>query len=328
MELTVGVDIGATRLRACLGDDSGKILARTSEPSSRDDSKTALSEQIETCISRLLHEYGSSTAKRTGIATVGPLDRKGGITNSANFPKVGFVPLVKPVLEAFGGEVVLINDCSAAAIAEKEVGRGRGFDNFVYLTLSTGIGAGVFVDGNLLVGKDGNAHEIGHLVIDVGGRLTCGCGKPGHWEAYCSGRNIPRLASLVLGGEEAHRVGSLSSAEIFRLAKSGDVGCSRVISEVGRLNAAGFAGVVDAYDPELIVVGGSVALNNSEQVLTPIMDGIAAFARNGVPRVVMTELGEESVLMGALLAALHANEYPGLGPWTFASSQRFTTGKK
>jgi glucokinase len=326
MRLTAGVDIGATRLRVALGDDMGRILTKTSEPSSRRASTEALAAQVESCISQLLKEQGASGLRRLGLATTGPLDKRGGITDPANLPKVGFVPLVKPLQDALGGDVVLLNDCSAAALAEKEVGRGRGFDNFVYLTLSTGIGAGVFVDGHLLVGKDGNAHEVGHLVIDAGGRLLCGCGKPGHWEAYCSGRNMPRLSSLVLEGEDAHRVGALSSAGIFKLAKEGDEACGRVVREVGRLNAVGCASVTDAYDPELIVVGGSVALHNPEEMLEPIRKGIADYARNSAPQVLLTDLGEEAVLMGALLAALRVDGYPELRPWTFTDPN--VTGKR
>jgi glucokinase len=323
MDLTAGVDIGATQVRVALGDESGKILAKITEPSTRARSKAALGEQIESCISRLLGKQGASGLKRVGLATTGPLDRRGGITNPANFPKMGFIPLVRPLLDWFGGEVVLINDCSAAAVAEREVGAGRGFDSFVYLTFSTGIGAGVFVDGHLLVGKDGNAHEVGHMVIDCGGRLVCGCGKPGHWEAYCSGQSIPKLASLILDTEEARRVGALTSAEVFRGARSGDLSCYKVVQEVGRLNAIGVASVVDVYDPELIVVGGSVALSNPEEVLGPIRDGVRNFARNRVPQVRLTEHGADVVLSGALLSALLVDDYPELRPWSYSSARKF-----
>jgi len=317
LDATVGVDIGATTLRVAIGDSRGRILARTSSPTTKKATSEALADQVACAISELLEKSGTSRPGRIGIATTGPLDRRGGIVNPANLPKVGFVPLVDPLLEEFGREVVLTNDCVAAAIAEKELGLGRGFDNFVYVTLSTGIGAGVFVDGHLLLGKDGNAHEVGHIVLDPAGRLRCGCGKPGHWEAYCSGRNIPRLAPVILGEGEAERVSALSSTDIFKLAAKGDPGCAKVVQEVGRLNAAGFASIVDVYDPELIVVGGSVALNNPRQVLGPIEDLTEDYARNRVPPVRMTELGEDAVLKGALLAALHSASYPELGPWTF-----------
>ena len=318
MDCIAGVDIGATRLRVALGDGAGKILAKASERSSQRASQTALVEQAKESLSRLLKEHGSPRLRCIGVASTGPLDRRGGIVEPANLPKLGFMPLARPLIETFGSDVLLINDCSAAAVAEKEVGLGKGFDNLAYVTLSTGIGAGVFVDGHLLVGKDGNAHEVGHMVIDREQRLVCGCGRAGHWEAYCSGRNIPRLAPLVLDdATDARRVGALTSQQIFELSRSGDKACARVIREVGLLNAMGFANIVDVYDPELVVVGGSVALNNVDQVLGPIRERMSNLTRNRVPLVKLTEMGEDVVLSGALLAALHVADYHELKPWTY-----------
>jgi len=318
LDSVAGVDIGATRLRVALGDGSGKIVAKASERSSHRASRTALGEQVKESLSRLLKEHGSPRLRCIGVASTGPLDRRGGIVDPANLPKLGFVPLARPLIETFGSDVLLINDCSAAAVAEKEIGLGKGFDNLAYVTLSTGIGAGVFVDGRLLVGKDGNAHEVGHMVIDREQRLVCGCGKGGHWEAYCSGRNIPRLAPLLLDdAADARRVGALTSPQIFELSRGGDKACARVIREVGLLNAMGFANIVDVYDPELVVVGGSVALNNVDQVLGPIKERIGDLTRNRVPPVKLTEMGEDVVLSGALLAALHVADYHELKPWTY-----------
>jgi glucokinase len=318
MDSIAGVDIGATRLRVALGDGSGKIVAKASERSSQRASPTALGEQVIRSLSRLLREHGSPKLGCIGVASTGPLDKRGGIVDPANLPKTGFMPLAQPLIDTFGSDVLLINDCSAAAVAEKEVGLGKGFDNLVYVTLSTGIGAGVFVDGHLLVGKDGNAHEVGHMVIDLDGRLVCGCGRAGHWEAYCSGRSIPRLAPLVLDDVmEARRVRALTSPQIYELSRGGDKACARVVQEVGLLNAAGFATIVDLYDPELVIVGGSVALNNGDQVLSPIRERIGDLTRNRVPLLKLTEMGEDVVISGALLAALHVADYRELKPWTF-----------
>jgi glucokinase len=318
MDSIAGVDIGATRLRVALGDGSGKIVAKASERSSQRASPTALEEQVIRSLSRLLGEHGSPKLGCIGVASTGPLDRRGGIVDPANLPQTGFIPLARPLIDTFGSDVLLINDCSAAAVAEKEVGLGKGFDNLVYVTLSTGIGAGVFVDGHLLVGKDGNAHEVGHMVIDLEGRLVCGCGRAGHWEAYCSGRNIPRLAPLVLDdATEARRVGALTSLQIYELSRGGDKACASVVREVGLLNAMGFATIIDLYDPALVVVGGSVALNNGDQVLSPIRERIGDLTRNRVPILKLTEMGEDVVISGALLAALHVADYRELKPWTY-----------
>ena len=138
-----------------------------------------------------------------GVASIGPLDlKRGGIASPANLP-YRFIPLVKPLEEASGSKVALMNDANAAVLGERRFGAGKEHPDLVFITLSTGIGGGAIVDGHLLIGKDGNAAEIGHMVVDSEERLTCGCGRRGHWEAYCSGRNLPNLAALLAEGSDA-----------------------------------------------------------------------------------------------------------------------------
>jgi glucokinase len=318
MWAVAAVDIGATHLRVAVGDQKGEVICRHSEPSTHEISNVALSRQVKECLSKLLKSERLSGVRRIGVATTGPLDRRGGIRDPANLPQVGYVSIARPLAEAFGSDVVLLNDCTAAALAEHEEGAGRGIRNLVYVTLSTGIGAGVFVDGHMLLGKDGNAHEVGHCVIDSDLKLQCGCGKRGHWEAYCSGRNMPKVAALVAKDPVVvARVASLTAADIFRLAKKGDRPCKEVVKRVGLLNAMGFANLVDFYDPELIVVGGSVALKNPREILGPIRRHLGEFSRNRLPRVELTELGEDIVLRGALFAAIRGDSIPELAPWTY-----------
>jgi len=206
--------------------------------------------------------------------------------------------------------VYILNDCVTAVVGEHHFGIGKNIDNLVYITLSTGIGGGVYVDSHLLIGKDGNAHEIGHIVIDYEGRLVCGCGKRGHWEAYCSGKNIPNFVRLLLRdkAEKAEKSplfklaneGTLTAKDVFDAAKRGDSFAREVVKEIGRLNAIGFANVTNVYDPELITVGGSVALNNPKLVLEPIKRYINEYVINRPPRIEITPLGGDIVLLGAL----------------------------
>jgi len=197
-------------------------------------------------------------------------------------------------------------------------GLGASEENLVYITISTGIGGGVFVDGHLLLGKDGNAHEIGHMVIDYQGRLLCGCGKRGHWEAYCSGRNIPKYTRIIFEdqGWKSFSESLLSSytegdpnkittKDIYHGAQQGDKTCLEIVEEVGRLNAIGFANVVNVYDPSLITVGGAVALSNRNLVITPIKKSLNRYTINNPPIIEITPLGENIVLYGALAAAFN-----------------------
>lgn len=314
-DLGLAIDLGATRLRVCLGDRRGKILWRESRfmavPESVDDYVKQVVDEAREGMKRA----DPARVSGVGIASVGPLDlKKGGMASPANVP-YGFVPLVEPLRKATGKEVVLMNDANAAALGERNFGAGRGHENLVYVTISTGIGGGAIVDGHLLVGKDGNAAEIGHLVVDPAGRLICGCGRPGHWEAYCSGKGIPRLAMLLAGAEAREGAearlekmlglgrGPVDSASVLGAAARGNKFGARVAEEMGRLNSLGMADVVDMFDPSLITIGGGVALNNQELVLGPIRQLVPKNAINRVPEIVITPLGDDAGLIGALSLA-------------------------
>ncbi len=246
-----------------------------------------------------------------GVASFGPLDlRKGRMASPSNLPYED-VPIVEPLREALGARVVLMNDANAAALGERTYGAGKKDENLVYVTISTGIGGGAMVDGHLLSGKDGNAAEIGHLVVDSLGRLTCGCGRKGHWEAYCSGRNLPNFARVLAkedsGGSLENQLGiergRVDSATILRRAAEGNRFAVRVAGEMGKLNAVGIANTVNLYDPSLVTIGGAVALNNAELVLAPIRKLVPEYAINRPPRIILTPLGDDVGLLGALCLA-------------------------
>ncbi len=202
------IDIGATNIRVATGDESG-ISERITEAT--DKTRGALG--IVSQIIRMLKTLDLRGLKAIGVGSIGPLRiSEGCIVGAPNLP-FKEVPIVKPLEGEFKVPVRLINDCSAAALGEHVYGAGRGINNLVYVTLSTGIGGGAIVDGHLLQGKDGNAHEVGHLTIDPYSELTCGCGCRGHWEAYCGGMNIPNYARLLLRGREMERGPLLELAE-------------------------------------------------------------------------------------------------------------------
>lgn len=315
MGCTVGVDVGGTNVRVALGNSKGKIVTRLSERSDKLSGPQGISQQII----RMIHSLAPiRKIGYIGIGSAGPLDQnEGSIVNS---PHLGFdrIPLVKPLRREMKVPVYLTNDCVAGVIAEKEFGQGKGSPNLVYVTISSGIGAGVFVDNHLLVGKDGNAHEVGHITIDNTGKLMCGCGKNGHWEAYCGGANAsnfikyqfeskPRteIEASLLYKTSRGDLNKLSSEDLFTCARNGDKLALEMVEEMGRLNAIGFANVTNAYDPELITVGGAMALANSSLILKPIRRLIRQYSLNRIPAIRVTKLGEDIVLYGALLLEKH-----------------------
>ena len=170
-EFYVAVDVGATRIRVSYGNEKGlkeKIVEFTN--------KNQGPEGISTQIIRMIKELNVSRIAAIGIGSAGPLNIKTGqLVNAHNFP-FERISLVDPISKAFDKPVLLVNDCSAAVLGEHVFGAGKGLNNIVYITLSTGIGGGAIVDEHLLIGKDGNAVEIGHLTIDPNSSLICGCG--------------------------------------------------------------------------------------------------------------------------------------------------------
>jgi len=309
----IGVDLGATWVRVALSDEKGKIIEKVRERTDVSDEK-AISNQIARMVHSLCKKNSIAVANLmgVGIASAGPLDLKeGALINPTNLP-FDYVPLTKPIGEKLGIPAFLANDCTAAALGEKEFGAGKELNNIVYITIGTGIGGGAIVDGHLLLGKDGNAVEIGHLTIDCKGRLECGCGKRGHWEAYCSGRNIPNYIKMRLEeiDEELKRRSTLSkkaqlsSQDLFEAAKMGDKISLQLVEELGVLNAIGFANVINAYDPSLITVGGTVALKNEDFILPPIKRHVKDYTVNRLPEIVITPLGEDIGIYGGIAIVL------------------------
>ena len=301
------VDIGATNIRVAVGDEN-KLYSKRSEATDRLNGPEGIPRQI----ARMIRSFDVNPTS-IGIGSIGPLDvRRGAIGETPNFV-FKHIPIVEPLVVEFGVPVEIMNDCNAAVIGEHLYGAGRSIDNLFYVTLSTGLGGGAIVDGHPLGGKDGNAPEIGHITLDPNSELVCGCGCRGHWEAYCSGANMPNFARVLLRGMNLEGslmlkmvgwdLGKLTSETIFEAAKKKDKLASFIVGEVGKANAVGFADIVNAFDPELITVGGSIAINNSEMVLEPIRMGIDKHLINRKPEILITPLGADAVLYGGLAIA-------------------------
>jgi glucokinase len=310
----IGIDLGATNVRAVLSDSDGNFLSELREETDKE-SPNSLIDQIVQLVERAIEGVDLKDVERIGIGSVGPLDMKKGTISPTNI-HFKDIPLVDSLSTRFDLQVSLLNDCGAAALGEKWFGSAKEEKNFIYVTLSTGIGGGVYVDGRLLLGKDGNAAEIGHLTIDMDQRLRCGCGRMGHWEAYCSGANIPNFVRYYVAKKkgakspivEASGSGTLTSKYLFDRAKENDPFALDIVEEMGRYNAMGFADLINAYDPALITVGGSLALNNEDLVLGPIKKHVGEHAWNRLPMIELTPLGDDAVLYGAVALALHPDE--------------------
>ncbi|MBM5805116.1 MAG: ROK family protein [Candidatus Verstraetearchaeota archaeon] len=306
MGLAVGIDIGGTWIRVALGNSDAEILRRKSMPVDAR-SGASLLRQLESLI-RFVCAGDLSLVDGIGIGAAGRLNvREGTIVYSPNTSLRDVN--VKALEKRLRKPVTLLNDNVAAALAERSIGIGRGLDNLVYVGIGTGIGGGAVVDGRVLVGKEGNAHEMGHMIIDIEGRLECSCGGRGHWEAYTSGSGLPNFAKLLTERYGRNtpflkevRSQRIEAKDIFMAARRGDGFAKFVLEESANVNAMAFANLVDLYDPTVISVGGGVALKNPDLVIEPIADRLPKFAFNAPPAVVATPLREDAPLLGAILS--------------------------
>jgi len=312
MTYYAGVDLGASNVRAAVATEDATILGRDRRETPGGPTGIAVTEAVLSALRAASSKTGVDPGEiqAVGIGSIGPLDlAAGAIEDPANLPDaIETIPLVGPVTELVDTDAVYLhNDTNAGVIGERFFS-DRNPDDMVYLTISSGIGAGITVDGSVLAGWDGNAGEVGHMVVDPEGRRTCGCGRDGHWEAYCSGNSIPGYAALLAEGgthetELALEDPSVTAADVFAAAPD-DPLAEHVIERVAHWNALGIANLVHAFAPLVIYVGGAVTLHNESAVLDPIRDKVEELVMSNVPEIQLTTLGEDVVLRGAVASAL------------------------
>lgn len=311
MTYVAGLDIGATHVRAAIADGSGAIVAAVTRDTPQTDVGIEVTEGVLAGLRAAAAEAGIDLidVAAVGIGSIGPLDlTEGVLENPANLPAgIEIIPLVGPIRNAIGSDrVYLRNDATTGVVGERFYS-DRTPDNMVYLTISSGIGAGVIVDGTLVRGWDGNAAEVGHMVVDPQGRRTCGCGRPGHWEAYASGDNIPAYTRDLAGRLDFATDLPLddpdfSAADVYEAAD--DPLAAHVRDRVTQWNVIGVANVVHAYAPFVVAIGGSVALNNPGTVVDPLVEQVPERLLINVPEIRPTAFGNDVVLRGGIALAL------------------------
>ncbi len=306
----IAVDIGATHLRTGRISSSGRIgpIARENL---RDTCLTAddVTRSVVAAVGTLLGGQGTAPVKGIGIAAAGPLDlSSGAIVQSPNMP-FERIDITGPLGDAYGLPVYLLNDCAAGALAEVRFGPFRGTANLVYITMSSGIGAGVVVGGRLLAGHRGNAAEVGHMYVDTTYRLPCGCGGRGHWEAYASGTGIPaffrRWTETHLPEYPRHGLPS-SAPEVFgtiRDRKEFD----GFLSALAAINARGLSNVIAAYEPEHIIFDGPLVREHADLVIRAMLEQTDRYL--SLPQVTISSLEGYAPLLGA---GAYAQEKRGL----------------
>ena len=300
-KLMLGLDIGGTKIAAGVVDPEGGVHGFVSAPTEPargpDDGLARLYELGRSAVT------GSGASwdeiEGVGIGCGGPLDSEGGVL-IAPLHLDGWegVPIVELASAVLARPTVLDNDATAAAAGEHRYGAGRGIRNMVYVTVSTGVGGGVVLDGRLHRGPTGNGGELGHVTVDWHGRVCRGCGRRGCLEAYASGTSIAERA------QEAGMAGA-TAADVVTGARAGEEPASRVWAETCEALACGIVSIANLFDPELVVIGGGVS-RAGEQLLGPVRELVQAQAIEHAGHqveVVLAALGDAVGVVGAAAIA-------------------------
>ena len=316
-ELILAVDFGGTQLRVALVDHSGQILAREALRTDISGGPDAVIAQIVELSQRLLSARPKSKITCAGISSPGPLDAKRGRTfNLVLLPGYDGYPFAKRAQERLGVPVVLEHDGHAAVYGEWKNGAGRGFDDLIYLTISTGLGGGAIVNGQLLRGAGGMAAHVGHMTVDPDGPL-CGCGNRGCWELFASGtsflaraRERAKAKNVLILGRQAD---AIETVDIFDAARAGDSFAQALVEEEAEWLGRGIVSLSHIFNPARFVLGGGVS-NNLDLLLPGITKQTERHAMKPFQSfsVVKAELGDNAGLVGvAFLAAESSHRKAG-----------------
>jgi len=319
-EIVIAVDLGATNIRVGVFDvKNARFLEKTQELTKVSDGPQAISLQLTENVSRVLNRW-KPDCKILGIGIIapGPVDlKRGGLVRSTNIP-YDFVPIRGPIEEEFKLPTAFMHDAKASALAEYMfgVGKNMGTDYLAFVTISTGIGGGIIDGGKLIIGADGNAGEVGCTMVDYKGKMKCGCGSYGHWQAYASGSSIPKYVRHLI--EEAqiklrdnslflkmsNNLTEISAKILYECAKKGDPLALEIVEGLATINAVGISNVINTFNPQVMTLGGPIVLNNIELTIEKIRPRLQKYLRVKMPEVVPTPLGLDVGLYGAVAISL------------------------
>lgn len=306
----LAIDFGGTQIRSALVGQHGEVdQVQFCDTRAGDNPSTVLTRIADTAQNALDHAGVKIEAcAAIGVAAPGPLDyTQGTVLRAPNIPGFENVEVSQPLQERFGLPTFLGNDANLAVLAEHEYGVGKGISNMVYVTISTGVGAGILIDGELLLGSAGNAGEVGQMTIDFHAPIHTS-GNIGCVEQFGAGLGIARYAEELLPSyptsslnKTFHTQGELSALDISVAARNGDplanIAWQRAIDALG----AGFVSFIHVLNPSLIVVGGGVA-NAGTFLIEPIRNYVKKYAMPGFKedlQIVPWTLGEKIGILGA-----------------------------
>ncbi|ARE74003.1 ROK family protein [Streptomyces sp. NPDC059558] len=299
--IVIGVDFGHTHLRVAVGNLAHQVLAEESEPLDVDASWADGFDRAEALVGRLIADIGVGLEKviGVGLGVPGPIDVESGTLGStAILPGWAGINPRQELSQRLGVPVYVDNDANLGALGELVWGSGRGVKDLAYIKVASGVGAGLVINGQIYRGPGGTAGEIGHITLDESGPV-CRCGNRGCLETFAAARYVLPLLQGTHGPE-------LTMERVVELAREGDPGCRRVITDVGRHIGSGVASLCNLLNPSRVVLGGSLA-EAGELVLAPIRESVGRYAIPSAARqlsVLTGNLGGRAEVLGALALVL------------------------
>ncbi|GAB3681578.1 ROK family protein [Salinarchaeum chitinilyticum] len=315
--------VGSTNFRYAVATASGEFVT---EPVIEPTDPDRLAGQIVDAVGDLKTSTGLGL-DAVAVSAPGLVDRNAGTIRKLDAPDGRTVPEVEvrdAVRERHDLPVVVENDCNASVLAEWQFGSNPAVDSVAHLTIGTGIGGGVVENGTLIAGEDAQAGEFGLFAVAPEGDLRS-TGVTGAWEAYCSGRGVPKYATHLFetgeasfgpdDSELATAIGDgvpITSQTVFTHAADGDPFAEACLERIHRYNAVGIAGICNAFNPGLLTLGGGVALNNGEATIEGIEQYLGEYLFVDRPEIRLTALGDDIGLYGSLAAYLTRTDDPSI----------------
>lgn len=307
----IGIDVGGTNVKIALVNDKGSIIYSNSIPTRAEMGYEYTINNMKEAISELLKETKSEpkNIEGMGFGFPGQIDCKNGIVRLApNIPGWVDVPIADIMQKEFKITTRVDNDVRCAALGELNFGAGIGCQNLVCITVGTGIGSGLIINGKLVRGASNAAGEIGHIKLDMNGGPLCGCGDRGCLEAFASGPSIVAMAEEYIKGGKSTKYREMANPDITpyivsEAAKQGDAVAKRIFTIIGEYIGIGLVSVVNLLNPEKIIIGGGVAAAG-DILLNPIKETIIKRAMpisGSAVQVVPAQLGNTAGVIGASL---------------------------
>ncbi len=323
-ELVLGVDIGGTKVAAGLVDRAGKVVKSARVPITVTGTAAEAMECVHRAIRKVLQSDGAHPVTAIGVSSPGPLDPQAGmILQAPNLPCWRQFPLRSEIEATYGMPTRLDNDANAAGLAEAVWGAGMGCRSVLYITIGTGIGTAIILDKRVYYGRTGAAAEGGHMTIDYGGEIRCGCGKRGCIEGLAAGPAIAALAKRKVEtaperGKAILRIaGSLeqiSAEAVVKAASEQDFLAREVLAEVSEYLSVWLGNMIDVLEPDVIVMGGGVGSRITEW-FEHIRDRTAAWSVNSRAReisIVPAKYGVDAGIAGSAALWLYDSTINGV----------------